>query len=888
MQRRDPRLRQPLAPEPVIFTICASNYLAHACVLGVSVREQQAGSALVVFLIDEPPAHVELPDCVVLIPAEAAFQRKEWNHRRSHYNIVEFATSVKPACFRYLFDQGVERAIYLDPDIRLFQRVDLFWQADAADPELVLTPHILSPLPEDGCLPDDLTILRAGLYNLGFAALRNTERVRFMLDWWDRKLRTLCLEDVQTGVFTDQKWMDQAPLLVPGATVLQHIGFNAAYWNLHERTPRYLDGRWRLEDRAGELHDLVFFHFSGFNPDLEQLSRHENRFGWALPGDTRRLLGDYADSLAHAGVSAFRSRGVPSVTFADGSRWDPACRALYRQSLAEGLDLGDPLETPAFLEWAGSPGPGDHLTRYARAVLRMRADLVRTFDDGHDSLGLLAWMRSSGPREAGLDRGLVERLGRRDDAARTSVNYVGYLHSHLGVGEAARNSVAALDAAGVAIHTHDISTYAAAPTGSYAVPGRPWPSGEPTITILGCNADMLPDVLSKLPAEFLAPYRIGCWYWETPDFPEAWTDRFALVDEVWAGTQFVADAIRQKTRRPVTVMPPMVMPPQVPRDRAWLAGLVPGTSEEEFTFLFQFDVASVPFRKNPEGVVEAFMRAFRPAEPVRLIVKALNGETAPALMESLRAVAMGHRISFLTDALESIERFRLLASVDSFVSLHRAEGFGLSIAEAMAYGLPVVTTNWSGNVDFTHADNAALVPCTLVRSQIAHGPYPAGTLWAEPGLEEAAQAMRRIWLDPTWRTRIAQAGRDTVAEKLSATVVGLAMRERLERIAASIAATTAARARAAEPDASTAPNSQRWPFAVRIGQDMLRFPGYYLVRLPRIPMLLWRHGFVAVLRRAEMVADAAVDIKGQYQVVRMLTRFRKRILRWRHGGWRWH
>ncbi len=137
-------------------------------------------------------------------------------------------------------------------------------------PSLVLTPHALSPLPDDGCLPDDLVILRAGLYNLGFAALRDTPRVRFLLQWWDHKLRTLCLEDVHTGVFTDQKWMDYAPLLVPGTTVLRHMGFNAAYWNLHERAPYWLDGRWRMQGQAGDVQDLVFFHFSGFNPDLKQ------------------------------------------------------------------------------------------------------------------------------------------------------------------------------------------------------------------------------------------------------------------------------------------------------------------------------------------------------------------------------------------------------------------------------------------------------------------------------------------------------------------------------------------------------------------------------------------------------------------------------------------
>jgi len=887
MQRRNSGERYPLTADLTIFTICASNYLAHACVLGASVRNHQPGVVLVVFLLDEPPADIELPDFLTIVPAHAAFERKEWNHRRCHYSILEFATSVKPACFRYLFDQGVRRAVYLDPDIRLFQRVDQFWNDDENGAELVLTPHLLSPLPDDGRMPDDLVILRAGMYNLGFAAMRNTERARFLLEWWDHKLRTLCLEDVQSGVFTDQKWMDFAPLLVPGAAVLRHLGCNAAYWNLHERTPRCVDDHWQMEGRAGDVHDLVFFHFSGFNPDLKQLSRYESRFGWNLPGDACRLFDDYAEALIDAGISRFRAFGIPQVVFADGTKWDRACRALYRQSLAEDLDLGDPLEEPDFLEWAATHAPGDHLTRYLRAVLCTRSDLASTFDDGRDTLGLMAWMRTSGVQEAGLDRTLVERLGAPAKAHRTSANYVGYLRSHLGVGEAARNSVAALDAAGVAVHGHDISTDAPAPTGDYARVGRRWPSDAPTATILGCNADMLPDVLSKVPPHLLAPYRIGCWYWETPDFPDEWSDRFDLVDEVWAGSQFIADSIGRKATIPVVVMPPMVMPPPVARDRAWLANLLPEALRDEFVFLFQFDVASIPFRKNPEGAVAAFVKAFQPADPVRLIVKALNAEADAELMASLRAAAEGHRVSFLTAALESADRFRLLASIDCFVSLHRAEGFGLSIAEAMAYGLPVVTTGWSGNVDFTHAGNSALVPFDLVRSELAHGPYAAGTLWAEPKLDAAALLMRRAWQDPAWRKQIAHAGRETVAAKFSAVAVGPAMRERLERIAGLPRYQTSPQ----QPSAAERPDQPFSPSAVplfaRVARDMLSFPGYYLARLHRVPLLLWRHGISGTLDRAGLVASTgAADVKGQYLVTQVLTRLRRRILRWRYAGWR--
>lgn len=863
MQRRISGDSLHLSSAQVIFTICASNYLAQAGVLGASVSNQHPGTSLYVFLLDEPPESVDLDPTITLVPAASVLSREEWNHRLCYYDTLEFATSVKPACFSHLFDQGVQRAIYLDPDIELFHRLDRFWDGDAAEVDLVLTPHMLTPLPDDGCQPDDLAILRAGQYNLGFAAIRNTPESRALLEWWNRKLHVHCLADVRTGVFTDQKWMEHAPLMVRACTVLRDLGYNVAYWNLHEREPRYVDGRWRVVSEDGSVQDLVFFHYSGFDPEGRRISRHENRFVWDLPGDTDRLLESYAQALDRHDWANLRQRGVPRAVLPDGAIWDAACRLAYRQALAEGLSLGDPLQDTRFLEWAGQRAPGDHLTRYTRSILQLNSALAVLFDDGRNGAGLMAWMRSAGVDDFGLDRMLIERFGPASDVeGRVAVNYVGYLSSHLGVAEAARNSIDALQVAGVSVRVHDISTSAPVPMGTYALPASASAEAA-SITVLGCNADMLPEVWSKLPADFQAPYRIGCWYWETPDFPEAWSDRFEMIDEVWVATEFVADAIRKKTDKPVVVMPPMVMPPPVTRDSSWLCQLLPDVTAEEFLFFFQFDVTSVPFRKNPQGAITAFCRAFRPDEPVRLIVKALNGDAAPALMESLRELAGDARITFFTEALESAERFRLLASVDCFVSLHRSEGFGLSIAEAMALGLPVVTTGWSGNADFTDAGNAALVPFDLVPCDQQHGPYTAGTIWAEPRIDTAAKLMRRVWSDLEWRTRIAQAGKQTVKTQYAAWRVGGAMRLRLEEIAASM------RVQQARADAANEPSTPvegGWKALIR---DLVRYPGYYLSRMPRAPLHIWHSGVTGTIRKVHAVAASPHETKSRYLASRV-------------------
>lgn len=777
-----------------VFTICAPNYLAQAAVLGASVREHHPDLTLIVFLLEPLPAGFSAPDGVEIIEAERTMPRREWNHRRAHYDLLEFATSVKPACFRHLFDHGARRAIYLDPDIRLFGRLDRFWHGGDDDPALVLTPHLLTPLPRDGRFPDDLTILRAGTYNLGFAALRDTPRTRDLLTWWDARLHDLCLQDVRHGVFTDQRWIDLAPAFVPDHVLLMDPGYNLAYWNLHERTPRRVAGEWHVSGPDG-LGPLVFAHFSGFSPDSPGISKHENRFGHNPPGEAAALYAAYAQALLAADHRTWATIVPSRPSMPGGLDWDMACRALYRETIARKIDVGDPLVDPHFLAFATSNGPADHVPRYLRTILTLRGDAAATYDDGHDRSGLMAWLRGPGIAELGLNPTLIERCAEARSTEASGVTFVGYLSAHLGVGEAARQSVAALQAAGVRVHTHDISDQAGVPTGFYAQPGAPIGGGAPPITILGCNADMLPTVLSTLPAPLRDGYRIGYWYWETQDFPEHWADRFDMVDEVWVATQFVAEAIRAKATVPVVVMPPMIAPPRIPRDRAWLSRLVPEIGVDEFVFLFQFDVASVVFRKNPEGAIDAFLRAFAPDEPVRLIVKLLNASADPGLIDRLRERARGGRVSLVDATLESEDRFRLIASVDGFVSLHRSEGFGLSIAEAMAHGLPVVATGWSGNADFTRMDTAAVVPFTLLSSDVAHGPYPAGTLWAEPDLDAAARLMRRVWTDRDWRETLGRAAAAMIARECSAATVGGAMRERLRRIEAS--ARMAARRQAA-------------------------------------------------------------------------------------------
>lgn len=840
--------------------------------LARSLSEQETGARLIVVLINTD-AGLAPSDLMDMVAAETLFPKQEWEHRLCYYDLIELATSIKPKCFSHLFAQGYDTAVYLDPDIQVLKPFDELRRA-LAETDAVFTPHLLTPLPADGKVPDDLRILRSGTYNLGFAAFRNTAWTHGILDWWDAQLHTMGVVDIAEGVFADQKWVNLVPAFAGNAHILRHPGYNIAYWNLHERTVRNVDGHWRVRFVDGSEHDAIFFHFSGYSPDLKIVSRYENRYLAAPPGDTGDLLALYAGALASAGHQQFRDR-LPAVTrFKSGVRWNSLYRALYRQAKKAGADIGAPLKDQAFLRWMAENEPGDHLPHFLRALMQHRPDLADTFNDGRDINGLRTWLRSSGVLEYDIDPGLLQLLdGSSGSAAvedgvpdpqHVGINYVGYLSSHLGVAEAARNSISALRAADVGVKAIDISVLAPSPAGNYDDPRPPRGAPEPAypITILGVNADTTPGVIAGLPADIGATFRIGFWNWETGDFPEQWCSRFDLVNEVWVGSRFVADAVSAKSTVPVLVMPYMVAPPPLAPDRAWLTRLLPGIADDEFLFLFQFDVASVPFRKNPEGVIAAFKMAFDAREPVRLIIKVMNGDLDRALLGRLRDLAEGSRITLRDLALESLDRFRLLATVDCFVSLHRSEGFGLSIAEAMAYARPVVTTNWSGNTDFTTATNAALVDFDLVMSDRQYGPYRAGTVWAEPRLASAAAQMRRVFSDVAWRTSIGAAAAETVRSTLSAEVVGAAMRTRLERLHRS---GKLARPQGADTLSAGEPGPQAPPSPVRSTlADVIRFPKYYLRRARLLPGLVAKFGIIGTLQRLTVVAgrNDKVDDQG--------------------------
>ncbi|MEA2247953.1 MAG: hypothetical protein QOH46_2482, partial [Solirubrobacteraceae bacterium] len=360
------------------------------------------------------------------------------------------------------------------------------------------------------------------------------------------------------------------------------------------------------------------------------------------------------------------------------------------------------------------------------------------------------------------------------------VNLAGYFGATVGLAEAARQIATALEAAGVAVQPVEL-VHPSAPRDAAAGAGAvPPPSPGHPVTVVCVSPDGMAAARDQQPAAFDGARVVGMWWWEVVAFPSRFARAFDDVDEVWVGSRFVADILGAVAPVPVVRMPlPVAAPRPAAVDRAAL-GLPPG-----FLFGFVFDYASVAGRKNPLGLIEAFRRAF-PADEVEgpaLVLKTLGGERHPHEQAAVIAAASGHpRIHVIDRHISSEEKDALIGHLDCYVSLHRSEGFGLTMAEAALLGIPVIATDYGGPRDFLTPFNSYPVDNRVVPIGPGHDPYPADGEWAEPDLDHAAALMREVVADPDEARTRAQRARADVERRHAPAAAGRAMAERLARV----------------------------------------------------------------------------------------------------------
>jgi glycosyltransferase involved in cell wall biosynthesis len=360
------------------------------------------------------------------------------------------------------------------------------------------------------------------------------------------------------------------------------------------------------------------------------------------------------------------------------------------------------------------------------------------------------------------------------------VNVIGYFHHESGVGQIARDLVRSLRVQDFPVSAIDAET----PTREVDLA----PVGlQHRVNVFSVNADQTYVVQSKLGKRaYKGRYNVGYWFWELPQFPKRWAVSFREYDEIWVASEFVRGALRPMTDLPITRVP---VPVEVQLPASPLTRTALGLPDEGFLFLFIFNGASVFTRKNPLGLISAFERAFNQNErmrDVRLVMKVMNLDLeegdGKSLADGMRAV----NGILLSETMDRQVVYNLVDQCDAYASLHRSEGYGLTMAEAMALGKPVLGTAYSGNVDFMDDDNSFLVPFVLVTLEHDVPPYEAGSTWAEPDLNEAARLMRLVVDNPREAAARGARAREKMQSEFSPASVGHIISNRLEEILGSL------------------------------------------------------------------------------------------------------
>ena len=339
---------------------------------------------------------------------------------------------------------------------------------------------------------------------------------------------------------------------------------------------------------------------------------------------------------------------------------------------------------------------------------------------------------------------------------------VGYVSSAFGLGIAAANTVSVLQGAGLPVSVVDVD-----PGGgrqgrdsAFAELERELPARR-AVNVFHMNPPEILEFQNQWTdaISLRSGVNVCVPFWELPQLPESWVPILDGMDVVLAPTRFIAEACEAALSRPVVHYPQaVIVPADVAADRErW--GIPPGTT----AYLISYDAESDTARKNPLAALAAFEQAFADTNDVFLLVKLNRSELSEVQRQQVESVR--ERVSALRNAriIEGNLPYRdvlsLYASCDVLVSLHRAEGLGLHLMEAMSLGRVVVATGWSGNTDFMTAENSFAVPYELVpieSTNAAYGPEVgrAGQRWAEADVDAAACILQLTHDRPELRAQV--------------------------------------------------------------------------------------------------------------------------------------
>ena len=367
-----------------------------------------------------------------------------------------------------------------------------------------------------------------------------------------------------------------------------------------------------------------------------------------------------------------------------------------------------------------------------------------------------------------------------------TVLFIGYAEAALGLGVSFRSMLMALENSSIPFSLYPFNVNVETRRVGSFLEHRYDLTGYHEINVVYIGVDQLPRLYETLHVRMTrAKYNILRTYWEFSQIPQDWANFLQEIDELWVPNSFVADAFRGVFKRRITIIPVHI---DVSRKVIYYRSYF-GLSESTFLFLFSFDYYSGTARKNPIGVLRAFAKAFPDRrQNVGLLIKSVGPIELDAAVSQQLAMAAhdDSRVHVMHTQMERDEILSLIEQADCYISLHRSEGFGMGMAEALAFGKPVIGTDFSGNQEFLTPQTGFPIPCTM--RELLPGEYPAGEnqFWAEPDLEVAAEQMQRVFTDREECDRRGSAGKRLIASRYAGEAVAHSINARLREIRNSI------------------------------------------------------------------------------------------------------
>lgn len=742
----------------ICCTIALTNQLPHARVLAASFKQHHDNGRFVIMLLDGGVGRFEAErDAEIIGWSGAGFQPHEGRQLPMLHSAGRLAEIVRPALLEMLLTAGNESVVYLPAETVIYGRLDLVVTL-LKERDIVLTPPA-------GTSP----AIAPGLTAASTRALAQLGR------WKTAELTS-----------------DSTPFVPERALLLSEIQYELGFWNIDGHTLTCDGGQFFVDGAP-----LKSFWFAGYEPSKPHLlSKHQGIAPRVLLSENPVLLQlceQYRGRLLAAGHSSEEAKPSRLDFLPSGLRIDERMRELYLEALQRfHRHNGPEPQSPfgpggerTFLRWINqSVGNGAGIvTRYMTAIYRVRPDLAAAFPDflNQDAPAFREWYLKHGRVELNLPD---ELLGDVDEGtelaipARANITVAGYFRAELGIGEAARLLIAGLEATRLPFTT--VGYDRTVSRQEHPFQDRQAGGGITDINIVCVNPDQFIPFMEQMGREFSeGRYTIGVWVWEVNEFPTEFHAAFNYVDEIWVATEFVRSVFLKVSPKPVFKFDLPLIVSTAERSLLQTVSAMP----DGYCFLFSFDFLSVLERKNPLGLIDAFQRAFAAGEGPTLVLKTINGDQRILELEKLR-FASRHRpdIKIIDGYLSTEEKTAMIARCDCYVSLHRAEGFGLTMAEAMAVGRPVIATGYSGNLEFMNATNSYLVSYTEAVVGPERQPYPAEALWAEPNVDDAAALMRHVYTHREEATQRGLRAAQDIRELHSAAVGARSIRERIETV----------------------------------------------------------------------------------------------------------